>query len=154
MNADATEPVTPAARTTPTRGNDWGPGGPQSSRPDGFGTIKTGGLIAKLVLIGLADAVGLWAIIRMISRHEWTFAIPTIVALGLLNLIYLGGRFTVPGKYLFPGTVFLAVFAIYPVGYTVYNSMTNYGTGNNLSKSQAVTQIQNNSIGATTDAVR
>ena len=91
MNADATEPVTPAARPTPTSRNDWGPGGPQSSRPDGFGTIKTGGLIAKLVLIGLADAVGLWAIIRMISRHEWTFAIPTIVALGLLNLIYLGG---------------------------------------------------------------
>lgn len=152
MNADATEPAPKISLSKTPR--DRGPQGPRSSGSPTTGTIKTGGLIVKLVLIGLADAIGLWAVIRMISQHQWSFAVPTIVALALLNLIYLGGRATVPGKYLFPGTIFLAVFAVYPVAYTVYNSMTNYGTGNNLSKSQAVTQIQNNSIGSTADAVR
>ncbi|HSJ91665.1 MAG TPA: maltose ABC transporter permease MalF, partial [Ilumatobacter sp.] len=47
----------------------------------------------------------------------------------------------VPLKYLAPGTVFFVMFLVYPVGYNVFLSTTNYGTGNILSKEQAVTQV-------------
>ena len=125
---------------------------PSGARPTG--SLRVGGLVTKIVLLGLLDAVGVWALIRMISHRDWVFVASTVIALGLINLIYLGGRPFVPAKYLLPGTVFLLVFAVYPVGYTVYNSLTNYGTGNNLSKPQALEQIQRNSIGQASQGQR
>ncbi len=90
----------------------------------------------------------------MVSHHDWAFAVFTVVSLVVIDATYLGGRRWIPAKYLIPGTIFLAIFVLYPVAYTVYNSLTNYGTGNNLSKSQAIELIQRNSIGASSNAVK
>ena len=57
-------------------------------------------------------------------------------------------------KYLLPGSFFLAVFGIYPVLYTAYASTTNYGTGHVLSKSQAIDQIQSQSVRPVEGATR
>ena len=57
-------------------------------------------------------------------------------------------------KYLLPGLFFLAVFGIYPVLYTAYASTTNYGTGHVLSKSQAIDQIQSQSVRPVEGATR
>jgi arabinogalactan oligomer / maltooligosaccharide transport system permease protein len=89
----------------------------------------------------------------MIDQPDWPFAVVSIIALLTINIVYLSSR-AVPLKYLLPGTLFLLVFALYPVVYTVYNSTTNYGTGNNLTKSQAIGQIEQQSIGSTEDAIR
>jgi hypothetical protein len=59
-----------------------------------------------------------------------------------------------PAEVPVPGTLFLLVFALYPVIYLVYISTTNYGTGNNLTKDQAIEQIESNSISASDDAIR
>ncbi len=69
------------------------------------------------------------------------------VTLVVLNVVYLPRRY-VPLKYLLPGLFFLAVFGIYPVLYTGYASFTNYGTGHVLTKTQAIDQIQSQSVQA------
>ena len=80
-----------------------------------------------------------------IDNEAWGYAAVLAVTLVALNVVYLPRRY-VPMKYLLPGLFFLAVFALYPVLYTVYASTTNYGTGHVLSKDQAIEQIQSQSV--------
>jgi arabinogalactan oligomer/maltooligosaccharide transport system permease protein len=106
----------------------------------------TSGWIAKIVLLGLVDAIAVAGLLTAIEAEAWGYVTVLVVTLVALNVVYLPRRF-IPMKYLLPGLFFLAVFALYPVLYTVYSSTTNYGTGFVLSKSQAIDQIQSQSIG-------
>ncbi|MEZ5257325.1 MAG: ABC transporter permease subunit [Ilumatobacteraceae bacterium] len=53
-----------------------------------------------------------------------------------------------------PGTIFLVIFALYPVLYTVYISTTNYGTGNNLDRATAIAQLEAQSVASSDGAIR
>jgi arabinogalactan oligomer/maltooligosaccharide transport system permease protein len=142
--------MTETAAATSARHEGRGSTLPRPSSSYGSST----GLIVKLVLLALLNAVALWGITVMLAEPDYALAVASAIALIVIDVVYLSRRRFVPGKYLVPGTIFLAAFAIYPVLYTVYISTTNYGTGNNLSRSQAIDQIQRQSIGAVTDTVR
>jgi arabinogalactan oligomer / maltooligosaccharide transport system permease protein len=90
----------------------------------------------------------------MLRKPDIPFAVASIVAVVIIDIVYLSPRRLVPLKYLVPGTLFLLVFVVYPVLYTVYISTTNYGTGNNISREQAIELIERNSIGASEGAIR
>jgi arabinogalactan oligomer/maltooligosaccharide transport system permease protein len=113
----------------------------------------SGGTITKIVLLALVNGLVLWALPTMFDKPDYSLAIASVVALVVIDVVYLS-KHTVPLKYLLPGTLFLAVFALYPVVYTIYNSTTNYGTGNNLSKTQAVDQIEQQSVSSTAGSTR
>ena len=111
------------------------------------------GLITKIVLLALVNGLVLWALPTLLDKPDYSLAIASIIVLIVIDYVYLS-KHTVPLKYLLPGSLFLAVFALYPVVYTIYNSTTNYGTGNNLSKSQAVDQIEQQSVSSTAGSTR
>jgi arabinogalactan oligomer / maltooligosaccharide transport system permease protein len=112
------------------------------------------GMIVKLILVAFVNAVSIWGIVRMLDRDKLSWAIIAAVALIILDIIYIPNFRFVPGKYLYPGVVLLLLFAVYPVLYTVYISFTNYGTGNNISKAQAIEIIERNSITSGAEATR
>ena len=91
--------------------------------------------------------------ITAIDKEAWGYATVLGAAFVALNVVYLPRRF-IPMKYLLPGLLLLAVFGIYPVLYTAYSSLTNYGTGHVLSRSQAIAQIQSQSVAAVEGATR
>ncbi len=111
------------------------------------------GWIAKILLLGAADALAVLGLITSIGNEAWGYATVMVVTLVALNVVYLPRRF-VPMKYLLPGVFFLAIFGLYPVVYTVIASTTNYGTGHVLSREQAIEQIQSQSVRADPDAPR
>ncbi len=113
--------------------------------PRGRDPGTASGWIAKIVFLGLADALAITGLVIAWEQEAWGYVAVLLVTLVALNVIYLPRRF-VPMKFLLPGLFFLAVFGIYPVLYTAYASTTNYGTGFVLSKSQAIDQIQSQSI--------
>lgn len=129
--------------------------GPQGSRPTRSHQqpSNAAGLLVKYVLLALVNGLVILGLPRMVDHHDWGFVVSSIVALLLIDVVYLSRRM-IPGKYLIPGTLLLLIFAVYPVLYTVYASTTNYGTGNILTKGQAIEQIEKNSIVATDDATR
>src|SRR5688572_20652582 len=86
------------------------------------------GWIAKILLLGAADALAVTGLITAVDNEAWGYVALLAVTLIALNVAYLPRRL-VPMKYLLPGVFFLAVFGIYPVLYTAYASTTNYGTG-------------------------
>jgi arabinogalactan oligomer / maltooligosaccharide transport system permease protein len=107
----------------------------------------------KIGLLGILNAVVLAAMPRLFAKPDYGIAVFSLVSLAVIDAVYLSRR-VVPLKYLIPGTIFLVAFAVYPVVYLVYISTTNYGTGNSLSKGQAISQIEQQSVGADEGAVR
>lgn len=126
---------------------------PLGDVPSGPRYGASSGLLIKIVSLGLLNALVLAGMPRLLSKPDYPIAIAAIVALVVIDIVYLSKRF-VPAKYLIPGTIFLLVFALYPVLYLVYISTTNFGTGNNLTKDQAIERIEANSVVATEDAPR
>ncbi len=127
-------------------------------RPSGlFGLIgqggTTSGLVIKLVLLALVNGLALYALPRMIEQRAWFFIASTVLATIAIDIVYLR-RDLLPLKYLIPGTLLLLLFQVYPVIMTSYLAFTNYGTGNLLTKDQAIEQIQVQGLTTSPDAVR
>lgn len=102
------------------------------------GSIR--GLIVKLVIVGIVDAIAVYAVFVLATFAEWgVLAIVVAVAI-LINWIYFSRR-ALPAKYLAPGVFFLALFQVFVLLYTGYVGFTNYGTGHNGSKDQAVNAL-------------
>ncbi len=97
-------------------------------------------LLAKLLLLCGINGVAVVALPRLARERAWTgFGLVAVVVL-LANVIYLWKR-PVPAKYLYPATIFLCLFQLYPIAFTAQTAFTNYGTGNVLTKQQAADQI-------------
>ena len=94
------------------------PAPPFATRPVGNRfRASAPGWIAKILLLGLADAIAVAGMITAIDKEAWGYATALAVAFAALNVVYLPRRF-IPMKYLLPGLIFLAAFGIYPVLYT------------------------------------
>jgi len=106
----------------------------------------TTGLVVKLCLLGLADALAIWAGAILASHSKWIAFGVLVLATLLLNAVYFGGAKLVPAKFLVPGVIFLIGFQIVPIVYTARVAFTNYSTGHITSKSGAIKAIQANTL--------
>jgi arabinogalactan oligomer / maltooligosaccharide transport system permease protein len=113
----------------------------------------TGGLVLKLLLLAGLNGLAIVGIVPMIANEAWAALAVVVAATVAINWVYLTRR-AIALKYLVPGTVFLMVFQVYPVVYNAYIAFTNYGTGNILTKSQAIDGIERQSLFTPEDAVR
>ncbi|MBA2577812.1 MAG: maltose ABC transporter permease MalF [Euzebyaceae bacterium] len=132
---------------------------PRSPRPGGgrLGGLAAGGspagLVLKLVLLAAVNGYALVLLPALIGARAWLGLAFLVAATLAIDWVYLS-RKRIPLKYLLPGTLFLLAFQMYPVLYTGYIAFTNYGTGNILTKEQAVTRIETDSITVPPDATR
>lgn len=107
----------------------------------------TNGIIAKFVLLGAFNAVVVWAATVLATNGKWPALLVMAAAAAAIDAIYLiPSKRTFPLKFLIPGTVFLIAFTVIPIIYTVNIAFTNYSIGHVLSKSEAIEQIQINSL--------
>ncbi|MFB9954235.1 ABC transporter permease subunit [Cellulomonas denverensis] len=95
------------------------------------------GFIAKLVLIALIDAFGVYGVLAAWNQEAWGILTSMVVLLLIANWVYFSKR-TLPLKYILPGLVFLLVYQVYVMAYTGYVAFTNYGDGHNSTKGQAI----------------
>jgi arabinogalactan oligomer / maltooligosaccharide transport system permease protein len=103
------------------------------------------GILIKIVLLGLLNAIAVFALFILVMRESWLiFAIAAVVTV-IINVIYLRPGW-LPAKYLAPGLLFLLVFQVFVVGYSGYIAFTNYGDGHNSTKEAAVSSIIANSL--------
>lgn len=100
--------------------------------------VKT--LLVKIVLLGIVDAIAVWALFVLILKDQWILAAVIGVVTLAINWIYLT-RAKLPAKYLTPGVIFLVIFQIFVIVYTGYIGFTNYSTGHNSDKPQAISAL-------------
>ena len=105
------------------------------------------GQVIKIVLLALANAIALWAGIVLVDRSRWVALVVLVAAMAAIDYVYLAPRrWTLPAKFLVPGTVFLVGFLIVPIIYTIEVAFSNYSTGHILTKNEAIQQIKINSL--------
>jgi arabinogalactan oligomer/maltooligosaccharide transport system permease protein len=98
------------------------------------------GLIVRLLVVGLVDAVALWLAVNIWGDGNIFLALTlAVVALGI-TLINLRPELW-PLRWMSPGLAAIVLLAIYPIFYTVYVAFTNYGTGHRFTKIEAVEQM-------------
>ena len=100
----------------------------------------TPGFIAKMVLVALVDALGVYGIIISATLGSWGIVAFMAAALVVVNWVYFSRRM-LPAKYLVPGLLFLLVYQVYVMAYTGYVAFTNYGSEHMGSKSDAVASL-------------
>ena len=106
---------------------------------------STLGTIVKILLLGVVAAVAVYSMLPLIARQNWLGVAIVVVTTLALFYIYLSPRL-IPAKYLVVGTLFLAVFQVLPIIYTVTTAFTNFGDGHRGTKEEAITAIQASSV--------
>ncbi len=96
--------------------------------------------LLKILLLAIVDAIALYAAFVLFTRREWLVLGIVVVVAVLVNWIYFS-RKRVPAKYLTPGIIFLIIFQVFTLLYTGYIGFTNYGTGHNGTKDQAISSL-------------
>ncbi|WP_353827890.1 ABC transporter permease subunit [Agromyces sp. SYSU T0242] len=97
-------------------------------------------ILIKLLLLGIVDALALYAVFVLALSQDWIVLGVVVGVTILVNWIYFS-RKRLPAKYLTPGVIFLVLFQVFVLVYTGYIAFTNYGTGHNGSKEQAVSSL-------------
>ena len=122
-----------------------------SPRPTLVDRLLKGGLFRVIVVV-LIDALLLSVIPAVIAGRSWTLLGLIVLIAALVNFAYLWPR-TQALRWLTPGLVFLLLFVVWPLVYTAYVSLTNYQTGNVLSKDQVIDQLQRQVIQSSGEGV-
>ncbi len=113
---------------------------PSSARTGRFGSLGPG-FWFRFGSMAIVDAMALWAMYTLIDKEQWLVMALLAIGAVALNFIYFSSK-TIPLRYIAPGIVFLSVFVIYPIGYTIYLSMTNFAQPNNVNKEQAIVALE------------
>ncbi len=107
----------------------------------------TVGYLIKIVLLSASNALVAWAVYVLIDHHRWPALGAVVVATALIDWLYLVPRtWTLPAKFLIPGTVFLIGFQLVPIIFTINVAFSNYSTGHIITKPQAIAAIKVNSL--------
>ncbi|MDQ0894621.1 ABC transporter permease subunit [Agromyces ramosus] len=117
-------------------------------RAAGIAEAASGGvkmLLLKILMLGIVDAIAVFGIFILVGGGQWLVATAVAVVAALVNWIYFS-RTKLPGKYLTPGVIFLVIFQVFVLVYTGYIAFTNYGTGHNGSKEQAVSSLMSSAL--------
>ena len=96
-------------------------------------------LVRLAILIAL-DASVLWFLNRLVSLGYLPLAAAILVILIFVNVVLLR-REAYPVRWMVVGFVFMALFTIYPILFTIWVSFTNYGEGHLVTKEQSINQI-------------
>lgn len=97
-------------------------------------------ILLKIALLGIVDAIALYGLFILFAKQQWVVFVLVLAVTLLVNWIYFSpGK--LPAKYLTPGVIFLVVFQIFVVAYTAYIGFTNYSTGHNSDKPQAISAL-------------
>jgi arabinogalactan oligomer / maltooligosaccharide transport system permease protein len=118
---------------------------PRKARSVPESSARGWALVLKIMLMALVNGLGLYLILAFVASGNPVVAGLVAVALIIVNIVYFrpGG---LAAKYIVPGLVFVLVFQVFVIGYTVYVSFTNYGFGHNIEKAAAIEAIEANSV--------
>lgn len=98
--------------------------------------------VVKIGALGLLDAIAIYGIAVAAAKESWLILAAIALIAIVANVIYLPPNRAMPAKYLFPGMIFMLIFSVGVMLYTIYVGFTNYGDGHNGSKADAIQAIQ------------
>ena len=98
------------------------------------------GFWLKLAAVGIATALGVFAIPILYSDQQWLLLAFLLISLVAMNVAYWT-NWVIPLRYLIPGLVFTVLFYVWPIIFTFYVATSNWATGHILTKDQALESL-------------
>ena len=95
------------------------------------------GFWLRLIGIAVLDSLALYATFILIGDGAILMLASLIVGTVFINWVYLWPR-TMALRWITPGLIFMTIFVVLPIFYTVYVSLTNQKTGNLTAKEQTI----------------
>lgn len=117
------------------------------------GELRMRGVVLTVVVLAVVNAIAVFGAVLLYEARAWFGLASLVAATVALDWIYLSRR-SLPAKFLFPGTILLLVFQVYPVAFNTWIAFTNYGDGNVLDKQQAIEQLESAAVTVPPDAPR
>ncbi|MCA9950631.1 MAG: hypothetical protein KDE48_13360, partial [Anaerolineales bacterium] len=110
---------------------------PGKSQPSA--TIR--GLIIRFVLLGIFDILGIWLIVNLLSDGYWPLAGMFTLIVIFANVVFLReGMY--PLRWMVIGLSLMALLSVYPILYTFWIALTNYGDGHLLTEQQSIDTLE------------
>lgn len=97
-------------------------------------------VLLRIVLLLAIDGFALWFALNAFAEGFLPLGIVIAVVTAGVNYIILA-RDMYPLRWMVPGLILMAMFAIWPILLTVFVAFTNYGDGHLLTKPQSIEQI-------------
>ncbi|UCG40475.1 MAG: ABC transporter permease subunit [Acidimicrobiia bacterium] len=94
-----------------------------------------------VAVLAVVDALSIAAVPILFAADQKALAFFLIGAAFAMNVVYLVPA-TRASRWILPGFIFMALFVIWPVLFTAYVSLTNWATGNILTKAQVIEQLE------------
>jgi len=91
----------------------------------------------RLIGIAVLDALAIYAFLVLIGEGATLMLASLIIGTVFINWVYLWPR-TMALRWITPGLIFMTIFVVLPIFYTVYVSLTNQKTGNLTAKEQTI----------------
>jgi arabinogalactan oligomer / maltooligosaccharide transport system permease protein len=100
------------------------------------------GIGLRLGLVAVIDAVAIWFIYQSLTLggNPYIAGMVGFIAIGLTIILLTEKLYAL--RWFAPGLALMFLLVVYPVIFTTYTAFTNYGTGNLLTKSQSISQLQ------------
>lgn len=95
----------------------------------------------KIFLLGTVNALGVWAVVGLVSAENWGWVGGLVVGLVILNYVVLSKR-AYPLRYLLPGLIPFGIMVVYPIIANMSLAFTNMGTGHRLTKEQVIDMFE------------
>ncbi len=115
------------------------PEGAKKSRFSQDGSVL--GLIVKVLVLALVVGFLTYTGWEMLKQGAVPFAIAFFICALMITLVFIR-QSVIPLRWIAPGLVFLILFQLYPIFFTVTTAFTNYSTGRNVEKPIAIQSIE------------
>ena len=96
--------------------------------------------LIRLAILIAVDVTVIWFLNRLASLGYYPLAAAILIITIFVNVVLLR-REAYPVRWMVLGLVFMALFTIYPIVFTVWVSFTNYGEGHLITEEQAIDQL-------------
>ncbi|MBN2113994.1 MAG: ABC transporter permease subunit [Acidimicrobiia bacterium] len=94
----------------------------------------------RLFGLALLDGIVVALIPSLVDRGATVALISIVVGTLGINYVFLSAR-AMPFRWLVPGMVFLVLMMLWPIIFTVWVALTNWSTGNFITKDQAIDRL-------------
>jgi arabinogalactan oligomer/maltooligosaccharide transport system permease protein len=98
--------------------------------------------LVRLAALITVDAFAIWFLNKLVALGYYPLAAAILIITIFVNVVLLRKE-AYPIRWMVVGLILMALFAIYPIIFTVWVAFTNYGEGHLITKEQAIAQILN-----------
>ncbi|MDQ3929834.1 MAG: ABC transporter permease subunit, partial [Chloroflexota bacterium] len=129
---------TPSAQSSSRSGGNSGKGAGGGAR--GRASLPTSNLLLRILGLLFIDAVAFYFAYALFGQGQGAAAVILLVVTAVVNWVFIDDR-VYAWRWFTPGLLLMLLMVVYPLGFTIYTSLTNYSDGHLLTKEQVLGQL-------------